>query len=281
MTAKAGSLKDKATWLAHVEDAPIDGLIEIMRQLRDPDSGCPWDLQQTMASIIPHTIEETYEVAHAIMHETPGELCDELGDLLFQVIFYAQLGAEQGWFQFADIAKAVSHKLIRRHPHIFDETCTLTPDEVEVQWRKIKQAEKAQQTPRGLLADIPTGMPPLLRAQKIQKACAKVGFDWGEIAPVIDKVREELVEVEQALASQSPAAIEDEIGDLLFAVVNVARHAGVNSEAALMAANQKFATRFAIVEALAHAQQVELSGLSEDELDVLWERAKAQLKKRD
>jgi len=262
-----------------VSTDPVFGLLEIMRQLREPDSGCPWDLQQTMQTIIPHTIEETYEVAHAIMHEQPENICDELGDLLFQVVFYAQLGQEQGWFVFSDIARTVCQKLIRRHPHVFDETCTLTPDEVEQQWQSIKADEKKAQTSNSVLNNIPVGMTPLLRAQKIQKACAKVGFDWPDIAPVFAKVQEEISEVAEALkeaeVSKDNSHVHEEIGDLLFAVVNLARHAGVNSEQALLDANAKFARRFEQVEQAVTDQDQTLSDQSLATLEGLWVSVKA------
>ena len=269
---------------ALVNTDPVAGLLAIMRQLRDPDDGCPWDLQQTMQSIIPHTIEETYEVAHAIMHEQPENICDELGDLLFQVVFYAQLGQEQGWFAFNDIARTVCQKLIRRHPHIFDETSALTPAEVEQQWQNIKATEKSASASTSVLANIPVGMTPLLRAHKIQKACAKVGFDWPDISPVFAKVQEEIGEVTEAVKEAEALGhnehVHEEIGDLLFAVVNLARHAGVNSEQALLDANEKFARRFMQVEtAVKHNGKI-LAEQSLDELEALWVDVKAREKQK-
>ncbi|MBT4884373.1 MAG: nucleoside triphosphate pyrophosphohydrolase, partial [Glaciecola sp.] len=182
------------------QSEPVTALVKIMQQLRDPQTGCPWDIEQTMQTIIPHTIEETYEVADAIYSGEPQHIKEELGDLLFQVVFYAQLGQEQGWFDFDDVAQGMCDKLIRRHPHVFTDQSALTADQVEAQWDAIKQTEKAGlPIPTSILANIPTGMTPLMQAHKIQKACAKVGFDWSDIAPVADKVKEELAEVQAAI----------------------------------------------------------------------------------
>ncbi|UTP73657.1 nucleoside triphosphate pyrophosphohydrolase [Alteromonas sp. LMIT006] len=256
-----------------VASDPVAGLVAIMRQLRDPDSGCPWDLKQTFATIIPHTIEETYEVAEAIAVGEPQHLCEELGDLLFQVVFYAQLGAEKGWFEFADIAQTMCEKLIRRHPHVFGEQTELSPDEVKSQWEAIKASEKKSR-PQTVLSSIPNGMTPLMRAQKIQKQCAKVGFDWADIAPVYAKIREELAEVAEAAEHQSHAEVTEEIGDLLFAVVNLARHLDVDAESALIAANQKFTDRFNALESQVQQSGQDITALSLKELDAIWDEVK-------
>jgi len=254
---------------------PVTALVKIMQQLRDPQSGCPWDIEQTMQTIIPHTIEETYEVADAIYSGDPQHIKEELGDLLFQVVFYAQLGQEQGWFDFDDVAQGMCDKLIRRHPHVFTDQSELTAQQVEAQWEAIKQTEKAGlPIPTSILANIPTGMTPLMQAHKIQKACAKVGFDWSDIAPVADKVKEELAEVQAAIASGDQAHVQEEIGDLLFAVVNLARNAGVKSEVALQQANRKFTTRFMQVEALVAADQHDLQSLELDRLEAYWQQVK-------
>jgi ATP diphosphatase len=254
---------------------PVTALVKIMQQLRDPHSGCPWDIGQTMQTIIPHTIEETYEVADAIYSGDPQHIKEELGDLLFQVVFYAQLGQEQGWFDFDDVAQGMCDKLIRRHPHVFTDQSELTAQQVEAQWDAIKQTEKAGlPIPSSILANIPTGMTPLMQAHKIQKACAKVGFDWSDIAPVADKVKEELAEVQAAIASGDQAHVQEEIGDLLFAVVNLARHAGVKSEVALQQANRKFTARFMQVEALVAADQHDMQSLELDSLEAYWQQVK-------
>ncbi len=256
------------------QTAPVNALVKIMQQLRDPLTGCPWDIKQTMQSIIPHTIEETYEVADAIYAGDPQHIKEELGDLLFQVVFYAQLGQEQGWFSFDDVAQGMCDKLIRRHPHVFTDQSGLTAQQVEAQWDAIKLAEKTgSPIPASILANIPTGMTPLLQAHKIQKACAKVGFDWSQIHQVLDKVQEEVDEVRDALA-ESQVRLEEELGDLLFAVVNVARHAGINSETALQKANIKFTQRFTAVEALAKQSGVALPGASQEALESLWQHVK-------
>lgn len=256
-----------------VASDPVAGLVAIMRQLRDPETGCPWDLKQTFETIIPHTIEETYEVAEAIMEQDPQHLCEELGDLLFQVVFYAQLGAEKNWFELADIAQSMCDKLIRRHPHVFGEQLNLTADEVKNQWDEIKATEKKSKQV-SLLGAIPNGMTPLLRAQKIQKQCAKVGFDWNDIASVYAKIHEELEEVTEAAEHKSHADVTEEVGDLLFAVVNLARHLGVDAESALIEANQKFTNRFNAVEAKVNESGQAMNSLSLTELDAIWEEVK-------
>lgn len=257
------------------ETVPVAALVKIMQQLRDPQNGCPWDIEQTMQSIIPHTIEETYEVADAIYAGDPDHIKEELGDLLFQVVFYAQLGQEQGWFSFDDVAQGMCEKLIRRHPHVFTEQSGLTSAQVEAQWDAIKQAEKADlPIPTSILANIPAGMTPLMQAHKIQKSCAKVGFDWSDIPPVAAKVQEELAEVQAAIASGDQAHVQEEIGDLLFAVVNLARHAGVKSEVALQQANRKFTSRFMQVEALVAADQHDMQTLDLASLEAYWQQVK-------
>ncbi len=250
-----------------------------MPQLRDPKNGCPWDLQQDFSSIVPHTIEETYEVAEAILSGDMAEIKDELGDLLFQIVFYAQLAKEQGEFEFADIAQSISDKLVRRHPHVFANTSALSDQQLNQQWQAIKQQErqaagKANQA--SLLANIPKGMTPLLQAQKIQKQCAKVGFDWPELMPVIAKIHEEIDEVlaEVNAAEPDQNAIEEEVGDLLFAVVNLARHSQVSAETALIKANQKFTKRFEQVESILTQQGVTLEEVSLGQMEAAWQQVK-------
>ncbi|MFH6786417.1 MULTISPECIES: nucleoside triphosphate pyrophosphohydrolase [Methylobacterium] len=234
---------------------PIARLLGIMASLRDPEGGCPWDLAQTHASIVPYTIEEAYEVADAVEGGDPEELRDELGDLLFQVVFQARIAEEAGRFAFDDVATAIADKMVRRHPHIFGEVRGLDSDGVNAQWAAIKAEERAAKArsgrpaPQGTLAGVPLALPALARAEKISRKAASVGFDWPDAAEVIAKVREETDEVAQALDGEGPEAVAEEIGDLLFSVANLARHAGVDPEEALRRANLKFQRRFDAMEA--------------------------------
>jgi len=257
----------------------LNRLLNIMQQLRDPETGCPWDQKQTFASIVPHTIEETYEVAEAILSGNMPEVKDELGDLLFQIVFYAQLAEEQGSFDFEDIAQAISDKLVRRHPHVFQTSDAKTAEQLNQQWETIKQQERDQADKshdKSTLANIPTGMTPLLRAQKIQKKCAKVGFDWTELAPVVDKIHEEIAEVlaEVNVSEPDQQAIEEEVGDLLFAVVNLARHTSVNAETALIKANRKFEKRFRQVEQVIDKQGLNIESASMQQMEAAWQQIK-------
>jgi ATP diphosphatase len=268
------------------------GLLEIMQQLRAPKTGCPWDQKQSFESIVPYTIEETYEVADAIFSGNMQDIKDELGDLLFQIVFYAQLGTEQGEFDFEDIAKAISDKLIRRHPHVFavphecdatklKENEHNTQDELNNQWEQIKAQERAsknEEIDTSTLANIPQGMTPLLRAQKIQKKCSKVGFDWTELPPVVDKIYEEIEEVLAEVNTSEPdqQAVEEEIGDLLFAVVNLARHTSVNAETALIKANRKFEKRFRQVEQVIEKQGLSIESASLQQMEAAWQHIKSR-----
>jgi len=257
----------------------LNRLLNIMQQLRDPETGCPWDQKQTFASIVPHTIEETYEVAEAILSGNMPEVKDELGDLLFQIVFYAQLAEEQGSFDFEDIAQAISDKLVRRHPHVFQTRNLKNDAELNLQWQTIKQQERdlaGKPHDKSILADIPMGMTPLLRAQKIQKKCAKVGFDWTELAPVVDKIHEEIAEVlaEVNVLEPDQQAIEEEVGDLLFAVVNLARHTSVNAETALIKANRKFEKRFRQVEQVIEKQGLNMESASMQQMEAAWQQIK-------
>jgi ATP diphosphatase len=265
-------------------------LLAIMQQLRDPITGCPWDQQQSFESIVPHTIEETYEVVDAILSGNMHDIKDELGDLLFQIVFYAQLAKEQGDFDFEDIAQAISDKLIRRHPHVFNVSGVIeltiqnklrTQGELNTQWEQIKaqeQAAKNQELDISVLANIPQGMTPLLRAQKIQKKCSKVGFDWTELAPVVDKIYEEIEEVlaEVNVSEPNQQAVEEEVGDLLFAVVNLARHTSVNAETALIKANRKFEKRFRLVEQAIESQGLSMQSASTQQMEAAWQQIKKQ-----
>ena len=296
-------------------------LLKIMAQLRDPQSGCPWDVKQTMESLTRYTIEEAYEVADAIANGDMHDIKDELGDLLFQVVFYAQIASESRAFSFDDVAKSISDKLVRRHPHVFAnalasegvsdtnenvtvERTLLSDSALNAQWDAIKAQEKqlkkqrlkqdSEATENSILDNVPKGMPALMYAQKLQKACAKVGFDWSDAAPVIDKVREEVEEIQQELDFKQRAqgalktgvvplnsgvpdnqqAIEEEIGDALFAMVNLARHCKVDADTALRNASNKFANRFKGVERLAAEQGDKLDALTLDEMEALWQQVK-------
>lgn len=246
--------------------SPINRLLAVMAKLRDPDGGCEWDLAQNFSTIAPYTIEEAYEVADAIAHGDPAVICDELGDLLLQVVFHSQIATDDGLFGFDDVANAISDKMERRHPHIFGDGQTA---DVRQQWEQIKAAERAADGPVGALAGVALSLPALLRAQKLQGRAARVGFDWPDTAGPRAKIAEELDEV---AAAASDAERHEEVGDLLLAVVNYARHLGVDSETALRDANAKFARRFAAMEELAGGS---LAGLSLDEQESHWLAVKA------
>jgi MazG family protein len=253
----------------------IQRLLDIMARLRDPDGGCPWDREQDFASIAPYTIEEAYEVAEAIAHGDPEELRDELGDLLFQVVFHARMAGERGWFGFADVVEAICDKMIRRHPHVFADAEVADAREQTEVWEAMKARERAhKQQDSSVLAGVSLALPGLTRARKLQARAARVGFDWPEQAGVLAKVHEEVREVEQALAGGTTEAIEEELGDLLFAVVNLARHREVDPEAAVRAANAKFTRRFQRMEQWAKESGNDLSDLGLEAMDALWERAK-------
>ncbi len=240
---------------------PIARLLAIMAQLRNPDGGCEWDLAQDFSTIAPYTIEEAYEVADAIAGGDPAEICDELGDLLLQVVFHSQIATDSGLFGFDDVANAISDKMERRHPHIFGDRKT---DDVRQQWEQIKAAERAADGPAGALAGVALSLPALLRAQKLQGRAARVGFDWPDAEAPREKIDEELAEVADAA---NDAERHEEVGDLLFAVVNYARKLGVDAEGALRDANLKFARRFAAMEDRAGGS---LAGLSLDEQEQHW-----------
>jgi len=246
--------------------SPIDRLLAIMAQLRNPDGGCEWDLAQNFSSIAPYTIEEAYEVADAIAGGEPHVICDELGDLLLQVVFHSQIATDDGLFGFDDVANAISDKMERRHPHIFADGKTA---DVRQQWEQIKAAERAANGPVGALDGVALSLPALLRAQKLQGRAARVGFDWPDTDGPRDKITEELDEVATAT---SDADRHEEIGDLLFAVVNYARHLGIDAESALRDANVKFARRFAAMEGLAGGS---LAGLPLDVQESHWLAVKA------
>jgi MazG family protein len=256
--------------------ADVDRLLEIMARLRDPERGCPWDLGQTFATIVPHTIEEAYEVAEAIADDDMAALADELGDLLFQIVFYAQLAREVGAFTFADVVRRISDKMVHRHPHVFGDAEIDSAAAQTLSWERLKAAERAAATGAASALDgVARALPALSRAAKLQKRAARVGFDWPSLRPVLAKLREEIDELDQ-IAEGGMARLAEEVGDVLFACANVARHAGVDPETALRAANAKFERRFRRVEALLAEAGKTPEQSSLDEMDRLWDRAKAE-----
>jgi ATP diphosphatase len=253
-----------------------------MAALRDPITGCAWDIAQDFGSIAPYTIEEAYEVADAVERGDLQDLRDELGDLLLQVVFHARMAEEAGAFAFPDVVEAITGKLVRRHPHVFGDRATRDPDAIKRMWGEIKAQEKAERRAErgegpapGLLDGIPGALPALTRAEKLTTRAATVGFDWPDAAQVLDKIREETDEIEDALASGEKAAIQDEIGDLLFAVANLARHCGVDPEAALRGTNAKFERRFGHIEERLRAQGRTTAQSDLYEMERLWGEAKA------
>jgi ATP diphosphatase len=262
-------------------ESAITALIALMARLRDPQSGCPWDQKQTFATVAPFTIEEAYEVADAIESGDPRKLRDELGDLLFQVVFHARMAEERGWFDFAQVASAIHEKLVRRHPHVFGGQALSGEAELSNAWEEQKARERAAGGGAAgsvsALADVPRGLPALVRAAKLGKRAGRVGFDWESAAQVREKVLEELGEVDAASAggaTNSPAVVE-EIGDLLFAVTNWSRHLKIDAEEALRAANSKFERRFRDMESLARERGLSLETLSPQQWENLWQESKA------
>ncbi len=249
-----------------------------MSALRDPNTGCPWDRQQTMKSIVPHSLEEIYELIDAVERDAMDEVRDELGDLLFHVAFYSQLAAEAGCFDFEDVAAGVCEKLQRRHPHVFAGRRLSTQEELSASWEKIKQEERRKKNGDAdddYLDHIATALPAVLRALKLQKHAARAGLDWRDAAPVAAKVEEELGELKQAMAApRAQARVREELGDLLFAVVNLARHLGVDAETALREANRKFEQRFRFVRGALAAAGRDPVAASAAEMEELWEQAK-------
>ncbi len=261
----------------------IEHLLGIVRRLRDPDQGCPWDVGQTFQSIVPHTIEEAYELADAIESNDFDQIREEAGDVLFQVLFYAQMADEKQHFNFADVVDGLSEKLIRRHPHVFSRNSTAqqeTPiavSDVSDSWEKIKRTERQRKQQSGILDDIPVSLPALTRAQKIQKRASRVGFDWADVAGVFEKVEEEICELKEALVEGEKAAIESELGDVLFCVVNLARHLDFDAETAMRGATRKFEGRFRLMEEQAIASGSRLEDESVSTLEARWQTAKRDL----
>lgn len=255
----------------------IEELLDVMRSLRSPDGGCLWDQRQSFQTIAPYTLEEAYEVADAIARNDMSDLRLELGDLLFQVVFHAQMAEEIGEFDFNDVAAGIVEKMIRRHPHVFADAKFANETELKQAWEAEKARERIDKknAQTSALDDIAMALPALKRADKIQKRAARVGFDWSTVEPVREKILEELKEVDEAIAASDSDAAEDEIGDLLFAVVNLARHLNIDAEKALSRANRKFSDRFRQVEQLAEKREKFLSAMTPEELDELWNRAKS------
>jgi len=269
------------------DDNKIDQLLKIMVRLRDKKTGCPWDIEQTLSSIVPHTIEEAYEVADAIDRNSMDDLKDELGDLLFQVIFYSQIASEQKLFEFNDVVDSIITKLINRHPHVFADTKIDSAEEQNKLWEKIKRQERQIKAENAndlkmpsALDNIPKTMPALTRAYKLHKKAAMVGFDWDSIDGVMDKLNEEIDEVQFEINNgQIPERMQDEIGDLLFVTTILARHAGIDPETTLRHANNKFERRFKGVEALLAERNVNISDAGLEELDAMWDIVKSREKK--
>ncbi|HIF9267400.1 TPA: nucleoside triphosphate pyrophosphohydrolase [Photobacterium damselae] len=256
-----------------MQSSDIEQLLSIMAKLRDPKDGCPWDIKQSFDSIVPYTLEEAYEVADAIEKQNWLDVKEELGDLLFQVVFYSQMAKEQDLFDFDEVVAGICEKLTRRHPHVFADKQFASEAEVKANWEAEKAKERADKAvDNSILANVPLAMPALTRADKIQKRCAQFGFDWDSVAPVAEKVVEELDEVmdEYQQVTLDQNRIEEEMGDLLFSVVNLSRHLNVNPERALQKANKKFERRFRKVEKNVLEKGMEISNCSLEQLDQEW-----------
>ena len=262
--------------LIHDTEAGIERLLEIMRRLRDPETGCPWDIEQTFATIAPYTIEEAYEVADAIERQDWPELEGELGDLLLQSVYHTAIGEEAGHFTFQSVVRNISDKMVARHPHVFgDESRDKSAEQQTADWEAIKAAERAGKTQSGTLDGVAIGLPALLRALKLQKRAARVGFDWPSTDEVIDKITEEAHELVEARDTLTQTEVEEEYGDLLFVMTNLGRHLGLDPEAALRAANAKFTRRFEGVEAKLAARGKTPAESDLAEMDALWDEVKA------
>ena len=255
----------------------LDRIIDIMRRLRDPETGCPWDVEQDFSTIAPYTIEEAYEVADAIQRGDVEDIKDELGDLLLQVVFHARIAQEAGLFSLADVARGISDKMVARHPHVFGDETRPEANQQSRRWEDLKAAERARRGQAGVLDDVAAGLPPMLRALKLQKRAARVGFDWPDINPVIDKLHEETAELHAELAQEpiDMAKVEDEVGDVLFVAVNLARQAGVDPETALMACNRKFEHRFRYIEQQIEKNGQNLNDVTLEEMERHWQAAKS------
>lgn len=252
---------------------PFEELVDIMAKLRSK-GGCPWDQEQTHQTLRPYLIEEAYEVLDALDNGEDGDFRDELGDLLLQVVFHAQIATEEQRFDIHDVARAINDKLVRRHPHVFGDIRADTADEVLTNWEKIKQEEKGEEGAGSVLDGLPAGMPALLRAYRIQEKVARINFDWDDVKAVLEKVGEEIGEVRRALEHGDRAKIEEEMGDLLFSLVNLSRHLNVPPEDALRRSNDKFIRRFRFIEAALELKGESLEKATFEELDALWDEAK-------
>jgi nucleoside triphosphate diphosphatase len=259
----------------------ISRLLDIMARLRNPQTGCAWDAEQTFASIMPYTIEEAYEVGEAIERNNMPDLCDELGDLLLQVVFHSRMAEEAGHFNFGNVVEAVTAKMIRRHPHVFGDESARSPKMAKGMWEKIKAEEKAEKRARqtasgenelepSLLDDVPRALPSFLEARKLQASAARVGFDWSEAAPILDKIAEETDELRHAINHETPAEVAAEWGDLAFALVNLTRHLDIDPEMQLKSANAKFRRRFAGIEKGLAAKGKSLATSTLEEMEVEW-----------
>ena len=264
----------------------IEDLLEIMAMLRDAEHGCPWDRKQTFKTIAPHTLEEVYEVVDTIEQEDYSHLANELGDLLFQVVFYAQLGREQGLFEFSDIVNQIGSKLLNRHPHVFPDATmesfgaekVMTADQVEGKWEEIKRRERQAKSggSASVLDDVPLAFPALTRARKIQKRAATVGFDWPDGEGVVAKLQEEMIELKEAVASGDEEHIQEELGDVYFSLVNLSRHLKKDPETSLRRANEKFENRFRRVEKKINAKGLDMRSMSLQELEQIWQEVKQE-----
>lgn len=257
----------------------INSLLQIMRDLRNPETGCPWDKEQSIESIAPYSVEEIYELMDAIERDDMDDIKDELGDLLFHIVFYARLAEEDGHFEFNDVVNNVCEKLRYRHPHVFGDMQLATKEQVAEEWEKRKQKEreskkKTNHKPDSLLDNVPRQLPATIRADKLQKRAATVGFEWPELQGVIDKLEEELVELKEAISENNQQNMEEELGDYLFSVVNLARRLSIDSEAALSKTNQKFIRRFQYIEEQARNTNRTLDDMSLEEMDAYWDEAK-------
>jgi tetrapyrrole methylase family protein/MazG family protein/ATP diphosphatase len=270
----------KSRFLMTTPPLPIERLLNIMKALRDPETGCPWDIKQDFSSIAPYTIEEAYEVNEAIANGARDKICDELGDLLLQVVFHAQIAAEEGSFTFDDIANSISDKMIRRHPHVFGDIKAKTATEVRKNWEQIKAEERASESEEAvsLLDGIATTLPAIVRASKLQKRAASVGFDWPELEAVIDKLHEETDElrVQWQQDRTDKTRLKDEIGDILFVAANLARKVGVDPETALIETNRKFERRFGYIENALAEENIPVEAAGLEKMDKLWDAAKAK-----
>ena len=278
---EASTLKNSDDPLLSKDRKTMSDLIQVMARLRDPDNGCPWDIEQDFKSIAPYTIEEAYEVADAIARDDMASLKDELGDLLLQVVYHARMAEEESLFDFADVADAISAKMIRRHPHVFGDAKIKDAEAQTDSWETIKAAERAEKqssedTP-SVLDDVPVALPAMKRSEKLQKRAARIGFDWPDAAPVFDKIREEIGELESEVNQGSdPARLEDELGDILFAVVNLARKLKVEPGSALRQSNLKFEQRFRFIERMLSAEGRAPQDADLEDLEALWQRAKTE-----